>query len=104
MIEKVFNFSTKNDTMVEKVIMDENLHFMHMVFNENEGLPQHNANGNLYMTVVRGILSIGLDEQEIHEYAAGSILNIPIKTKMNVKNLHSETLELFVVKSPAPKM
>ena len=104
MVEKVFTLSTGNDRIVEKVIMDENLHYMHMVFNKDEGLPEHFSNSNVYMTVVRGTLSIALDEQEIHEYNAGSILKIPFQTKMNVKNLHSETLELIIVKAPAPKM
>jgi quercetin dioxygenase-like cupin family protein len=54
------------------------------------------------MTVVRGKLSIGLNDQEIHEYEAGTLLKIPFQTKMNVKNLHEETLELIVVKAPAP--
>jgi hypothetical protein len=30
-------------------------------------------------------------------------LKIPFKTKMNVRNLHPDTLELIVVKAPAPK-
>ena len=104
MVEKVFDFSTKNVKIIEKVIMDENLHYMHMVFNKDEGLPEHFTNSNVYMTVVRGTLSIALDEQEIHEYNAGSVLKIPFQTKMNVKNLNTETLELIIVKAPAPKM
>ena len=104
MVEKVFTLSTGNDRIVEKVIMYENLHYMHMVFNKDEGLPEHFSNSNVYMTVVRGTLSIALDEQEIHEYNTGSILKIPFQTKMNVKNLSTETLELIIVKAPAPKM
>ena len=104
MIEQIYNMSTSNEKAVEKVIFDENLHYLHMVFNRSEGLPEHFSNSNVYMTVVRGTLSIALDEQEIHEYNAGSILKIPFQTKMNVKNLHSETLELIIVKAPAPKM
>jgi len=104
MVEKVFSFYTGNNKTVEKVIMDENLHYMHMVFNKDEALPEHFSNSNVYMTVVRGTLSIALDEQEIHEYNAGSVLKIPYQTKMNVKNLSTETLELIIVKAPAPKM
>lgn len=74
-----------------------------MVFNKNEGLPEHLSNSNVYMTVVRGTLSIGLNDQDIHEYEAGTLLKIPFQTKMNVKNLHNGTLELIVVKAPAPK-
>ncbi len=102
MIEKEYKLSITNEKAVEKVIFDENLHYIHMVFNKNEGLPEHYSNSNVYMTIIRGMLSIGLDEQEIHEYEAGTLLRIPFQTKMNVKNLHSETLELIVVKSPAP--
>ena len=103
MIENVFKLSIGNENAVEKVIFDENLHYLHMVFNNGEGLPEHFSNSNVYMTVVRGKLSIGLNEQEIHEYEAGTLLKIPFQTKMDVKNLHDESLELIVVKAPAPK-
>ncbi len=103
MVEQVFKLYTGNDKAVEKVIFDENVHYIHMVFNKEEGLPEHFSNSNVYMTVVRGTLSIGLDDQEIHTYENGTLLKIPFKTKMNVKNLHDETLELIVVKAPAPQ-
>ena len=103
MVEQIFKLSFGNKKAIEKVIFDENIHYLHMVFNKDEGLPEHHSNSNVYMTVVRGKLSIGLDEQEIHEYEAGTLLKIPFQTKMDVKNLHNETLELIVVKAPAPK-
>ncbi len=102
MIENVFNFSTGNEKAIERVIFDENVHYLHMVFNKGEGLPEHFSNSNVYMTVVRGTLSIGLGEQEVHEYPNGTLLKIPFNIKMNVKNLHDDTLELIVVKAPAP--
>jgi len=103
LIEQVFNFSTGDEKAVERVLFDENIHYLHMVFNQGEGLPEHYSNSNVYMTVIRGTLSIGLNEQDIHEYGAGTLLKIPVNTKMNVKNLGSATLELIVVKAPAPK-
>lgn len=103
MVEQIFKLSRGNDKAVEKVVFDENVHYLHMVFNKSEGLPEHLSNSNVYMTVIRGILSIGLNEQDIHEYESGTLLKIPFQTKMNVKNLHNETLELIVVKAPAPK-
>ncbi len=104
MIEKVYKLSTSDDKAVEKVIFDDNIHYLHMVFNKNEGLPEHFSNSNVYMSIIRGTLSIGLNDQDIHEYGKGNLLKIPVDTKMNVKNLHDETLELIVVKAPAPKM
>ena len=103
MIEQVFKLTQGNEKAVERILFDENVHYLHMVFNKDEGLAEHFSNSNVYMTIIRGKLSIALNDQEIHEYDGGTMLKIPYKTKMNVKNLHSETLELIVVKAPAPK-
>lgn len=102
MIEQIFQISQSDKHTIEKVITDENVHFNHMILGKNEGLPEHFSNSNVYMTVIKGKLSIGLDQQEIHEYPAGTILKISKGIKMNVKNLHDHTLELIVVKAPAP--
>ena len=103
MIEKEYKLSKNNDKVVEKVLFDYNIHYIHMVFNKGDGLPEHISNSNVYMTVIRGQLSIGLDEQEINDYEAGTLLKIPSQIKMNVRNVHDETLELIVVKAPVPK-
>lgn len=103
MIEQVYNLSMGNDRIIEKVIQDENVHYIHMVFNTNEGLPEHFSNSNVYMTVLRGILTIGLDDQVSQLYEAGTVLKIPFQTKMNVKNCDVDVLELIVVKAPAPQ-
>ena len=103
MVEQIFKLSVGDEKAVEKVIFDDNIHYLHMVFNNNEGLPEHFSNSNVYMTVVRGKLSIGLDDQDIHKYAKGTLLKIPHRTKMNVKNLDEDVLELIVVKAPSPK-
>jgi len=103
LIEQIFERARGNEKAVEKVVFDENVNYLHMIFNKDEGLPEHFSNSNVYMTVIRGKLSIGLNDQEIHEYEAGTLLKIPFQTKMNVKNVYHETLELIVVKAPAPQ-
>ncbi len=103
MIEKVLQYYTGDEKKVEKLIMDENVNYIHMTFNNGEGLPEHFSNSNIYMAVLRGKLSIELDEQDDHIYDKGSVLQIPFNIKMNVRNKHDEVLELLVVKAPAPK-
>lgn len=103
MIEQLFNITMGNERMVERVIQDENIHYIHMIFNQGEGLPEHFSNSTVYMTVLRGKLSIGLGEQEVCLYNAGTVLKIPFNIKMNVKNLDADVLELIVVKAPAPQ-
>lgn len=102
MIEKVFKMTTGNEKTIEPVIQDELLHYMHMILNKDEALPVHFSNSNVYMTVLRGTLSIALGDRETHEYSSHTILKIPEGTKMNVRNLYDETLEITVVKVPAP--
>ena len=104
MIEQIYQMSSGDQTAVEKVVFDENIHYLHMLFNCGEGLPIHLSNSNVYMTVIAGTLSLGLDEQEINTYHAKTLLKIPLGTKMNVRNLHETSLELIVVKAPAPNM
>ncbi len=102
MIEQIYEMSTGDEKTVERVIQDENIHYIHMIFNKDEGLPEHFSNSNVYMTLVRGTLSIGLNDQEVHQYNKGTLLKIPVNTKMNVKNVLENVLELIVVKAPAP--
>lgn len=102
MIEKKFNYSTRDEKAVEKIIMDDNLNYIHMVFNKNEGMPEHFSNSNVYMTIIRGRLSIDLNDQPTNEYVKGDIIQIPYNIKMNVRNLHEDTLELIIIKAPAP--
>lgn len=103
MVEQVFELSRGDAKAVERVVMDDNIHYIHMVFPRDEGLPVHLSNSNVYMTVVRGTLSIGLDDQEVRAYPPGTLLRIPVGTRMNVRNLDDGALELIVVKAPAPR-
>lgn len=102
MIEKIYEYNTGCEKTVEKLIMDDNIHMIHMIFQKGDGLPEHYSNSNVYMTVVKGRLTIQLNEQSAHHYEKGHILKIPKEVKMNVSNQDDEVLELFVVKAPAP--
>jgi quercetin dioxygenase-like cupin family protein len=104
MLEKVFQMTRTNEKTIEKVIQDENVHYMHMVLPENEGMPIHRTNANVYMAVIRGRLTIGLEDNAANQYESGTILIIPEGTMMNARNTEKEVLELTVVKAPAPKM
>ncbi len=102
MIETTYTYQLTNEKLIEKIVNDENIHLNHMVLTKNKGLPIHYSNSNVYMIIIRGTMTIQLDEQEKHQYTKGKIINIPYNTKMNVNNHNDETLEFFVVKSPNP--
>lgn len=103
MLEKLYNFTRPEEKIIEKIVDDENVVLNHMVLTKGTGLPEHYSNSNVYMIIVKGTMTIQLDEQEPHRYQSGGILNIPYNVKMNVKNLDDDILEFFVVKAPNPK-
>lgn len=103
MIEKVYNFTQTDEKIVERLVDDDNVNINHMVLTKGEGMPEHYSNSNVYMLILRGVMTIKLNEQEPQKYSQGHILNIPYKTKMNISNFDDDVLEFFVVKSPSPK-
>lgn len=103
LVEIVFQNTQTDEKMIEKVIVDSHVHYLHLVFPKGEGLPLHQSNANLYMTVIRGVLSIGLNNNETHQYPKGTVLNIPFDVTMDVRNCDMEILELIIVKTPAPE-
>jgi quercetin dioxygenase-like cupin family protein len=103
MIEKLYQFTKTDGKTIERIVEEDNVGINHMVLRKDEALPEHFANSHVYMVVVRGAVTLRLDDQEPHAYPAGSIVNIPHKTKMNVSNGDEGILEFFVVKAPSPK-
>ncbi|NMD27949.1 MAG: hypothetical protein GYA81_08305 [Chloroflexi bacterium] len=102
MVEKVFAMSTRSEHVIEAVLTDEYITYMHMVLLKDEALPTHYTNANIYMTVVSGTMHLSLSDGEFRVYPSGSVVNVPFKIKMIAQNRGEEILELIVVKSPAP--
>lgn len=102
MVERQFVYTQAEKKVIERIISDDNLDLNHMILPKAEALPEHYSNSNVYMIVVRGTITLKLDEQDEHDYPQGSIITIPYKTKMNVYNQSDDPLEFFVVKAPSP--
>ena len=103
MTQQVYTLKNGDTKVVEKVIFDENVHYLHFILPKDDGLPEHFSNANVYMTVLRGTLSIRLGKEDTREYPEGTLMKIPVGTKMNIRNFSEAALELIVVKAPAPK-
>jgi quercetin dioxygenase-like cupin family protein len=98
MIEQVFRYTVTEEKTIERIVADETLHINHMVLPKGEGFPEHVANAAVYMTVLRGQLTLVLNGQPAARYGAGDILKIPQGTAMRGFNQADEMLELLVVK------
>ncbi|MBN2285019.1 MAG: cupin domain-containing protein [Tissierellales bacterium] len=103
MIEKKFEYTLGEEKTIERIISDGNADINHMILPKGDALPEHFSNSNVYMLIVRGILTIRLNDETANKYVRGEIISIPYNIKMNVYNEDSEVLEFFVVKSPSPQ-
>jgi len=103
MLEKIYTLDSYSEKSIKKVIDDDNIGLNHMVLPKGESLPKHFSNSNVYMIIIKGTMTIQLDDQEAHEYNVGQIINIPYHTKMDVTNAHDPILVFLVVKSPNPR-
>ncbi len=103
MIEKKYSYTMTETKKIERVISDDNVDINHMVLPEGEALPEHFSNSNVYLVIIRGRLTIRLNDQAEATYNKGEIINVPYKIKMFIHNKYTEILEFFVVKAPSPR-
>lgn len=103
MIESVYKYTlTENQTM-EKIVDDERVNINHIVVEPGKAVPIHVSNSYVHQIIIKGILSLSLEDGPFNEYSAGTMVAVPFDTKMNIQNRHEETLEFFVVKAPNPR-
>ncbi|RFU96205.1 hypothetical protein DYP60_01145 [Sphaerochaeta halotolerans] len=103
MIETVYAYTKTDEKVIEKLVGDDQVMINHVVLGNGEALPEHFSDSNVYLTIVRGILSATFGDQEAH-YCQGAIVNVPANTKMNIANTHDEPVEFFIVKAPHPRV
>jgi quercetin dioxygenase-like cupin family protein len=99
MMEKTYAFARTDDKAVERVVERENVVIAHVVLPGGEMLPAHDAQTDVFMVIIRGRLTLGLDGQPGRGHAAGSIVEIPAGARMAVHNRDGDTLEFFVVRA-----
>ncbi len=96
---KKYELYQGNEYKLEKLVMEEKRQYIHMVIPKGDSLPIHYTNADLFMTVIKGVLSISLDKKRVEEIKAGTMIQIPFGVEMDVSNKHDETLKLIVVKT-----
>ncbi len=101
MIEKPFPYTESDEKVVERIIDADVAMINHVVLPVGERLPEHFSDSNVFLTIVRGTLSMQLGDQEPHRYTK-SVVQVPFHTKMNITNDADEPVEFFIVKAPHP--
>ena len=102
MVEKVYTFIQTDEKTIERIVDDEHSNINHVVLGGGEALPEHYSNSNVYLLVVRGVLSGRFDDQEEKEFPGGNIVHLPYNTKMNIRNAQEMLVDFFIFKAPHP--
>ncbi|MFA5447038.1 MAG: cupin domain-containing protein [Sphaerochaeta sp.] len=103
MIETVFTYTATDEQIIERLVNEDAVMINHVVLSAGERLPEHHSDSNVFMIIVRGTLSIKLDEQAAHTYSE-RVVQVPFHTKMNIANGGEEAVEFFIVKAPHPRV
>lgn len=103
MIEKSYSFTKTEAKTMEKIIDDERVNINYIVVPAGDAVKTHVSNSYVHQIIVRGTLSLSLEDGLFADYPAGTIVAVPFNQKMSIENHSSETLEFFVVKTPNPR-
>lgn len=103
MIGERYSFHFVDSKLVEKILEDNHAAINHVVLPTGDALPEHTTNSNVYLILTRGAATIRLADEPEEVHPAGSVVNIPHRTLMNLSNRGESPLEFFIVKAPSPK-
>lgn len=103
MIENSYAFTRTDAQTMEKIVDDEPVNINHIVVEPGKAVPTHVSNSYVHQIIVRGTLSLSLEDGDFRDYPAGSMVAVPFNQKMAILNRGTGTLEFFVVKAPNPR-
>ncbi len=91
-----------NDKMGNRKVVDEkHLLVMQIALKPGQSVPQHNANSNVHLLVMRGVLTVHLNSVD-HQVKEGDLLPVAYQTPMIIRNTGSDDATLLVLKTPHP--
>ncbi|MFA0815253.1 MAG: cupin domain-containing protein [Anaerofustis sp.] len=102
-MQQVYQFARTAEKTIEKIIDDDHIAINHAILPSGEGLPEHFSNSEVYLVIVKGVMTLQLNDSDIRTHLHGEIVHVPYNSKMNLKNQEDDTLEFFIVKAPNPR-
>jgi len=103
MLEKLYQATSTEAFVMEKIVDDDPVNINHIVLAPGEAAPTHVSNSHVHQIIVRGTLSLSLEDGPFNHHPAGTIVAVPFNLKMVIQNQGTDTLEFFVVKAPNPR-
>ena len=96
---KVFPYTQTQEAIFENVFKSEKVLVNHVIIVPGQVFPKHPTDAEVYAIIVKGILSVVLEEGESVNYSEGRAVYIPKGVLSELGNRTDEIVELFVVKT-----
>ncbi len=97
-MEKVYQYTITDQEIFENVFKDEKLLMNHVVVPPGKVFPQHPTDAIVYALIIRGELSVAIENNALKTFKTGQLVNIPKGVSTELGNRGDEPVELFVVK------
>lgn len=96
------NIPYNDDKMGNRKVVDEKYFLvMQIALKPGQAVPQHNANSNVHLLVMRGNLTVELNGSG-NQVREGDLLPVEYQTTMTIKNTGNENATVLVLKTPNP--
>ncbi|MCX5910228.1 MAG: cupin domain-containing protein [Deltaproteobacteria bacterium] len=92
----------KEDRGMANLVNEKYLQINQICLEPGQQVPQHNANSNVTLTVVRGEGAFYIGE-EVAKMGPGKLIRVPFQSPMSIKNESRERLVFLVFKAPHPE-
>lgn len=99
MLEKVHTYTFDTTDIFEEVLKKDGYGLNHVVIEPGKVFPAHPTDANVTIIVVRGTLSLTLEQQRKASYVKGHIVEIDKGTLSTLGNTSTDVVEVFVIKS-----
>ncbi len=96
------NIPYQDTSMGSRAIINQPyLQIMQAALKPGQMVPQHSANSNVHLLVVRGQIVVDLGGKEIR-LKEGDILPVAYQTSMHIDNNSKENASFLIIKAPNP--
>ena len=84
-----------------KLVDEKHLLVMQIALEAGQRVPQHNANSNVHILVLKGSIKIVLDGTGT-DALEGDLIRVQFKTEMHIDNPSKDRATFLVIKTPNP--
>ena len=96
------NIPYNDDKMGNRKVVDEkHLLVIQIALKPGQSVPQHNANSNVHLLILKGALTVKLEGVD-NQVKEGDLLPVVYQTPMIIKNTGSDDVTFLVFKTPNP--